>query len=407
MGPTTLFDKSFLQALSVDEAVWFDHFMIPVVCPVFIVETLGDLFKEGKQRPGIEDLRILASKAPEKTGCPTVAHWKLLNNELKGGGVKLDLRPHLQGGEPTFLDGKKGMVFDVPEEQHAFQRWSNCEFLEVEKTIAKSWRKYLENGTIQREDKFLESLAPRRSEIKNLEDVRFYSEKMFNCITQDHQLFTYIFQRLNIPPVIQQRIYQLFLHRKPLSFQTQYPYLNHILRVESFFYLAVRSDLISHKRLTNYVDFTYYFYLPFAMVFVSCDKLHKRTGPKLITENQRFVDGNALKTDLKKLNDHYLTLPEAIREKGIHDFAPRPPSHWTGPIADVWDQFMPGWRKYKKLVLKPEQEKEMVKRLIEQDAARINNQEIPAEEELQQISLKRLVAKKKGSWFQLPKDIQH
>ena len=25
MGPTTLFDKSFLQSLSVDESVWFDQ----------------------------------------------------------------------------------------------------------------------------------------------------------------------------------------------------------------------------------------------------------------------------------------------------------------------------------------------------------------------------------------------
>ena len=37
MGPITLFDKSFLQAISLDEAVWFDRF----VCPVFYVETLG------------------------------------------------------------------------------------------------------------------------------------------------------------------------------------------------------------------------------------------------------------------------------------------------------------------------------------------------------------------------------
>lgn len=28
MGPIVLFDKSFLQALSVDEAVWFDHFFL-------------------------------------------------------------------------------------------------------------------------------------------------------------------------------------------------------------------------------------------------------------------------------------------------------------------------------------------------------------------------------------------
>src|SRR5258705_7856842 len=49
MGPITLFDKSFLQAISLDEAVWFDRFFMPVVCPVFYVETLGDLGKESSR----------------------------------------------------------------------------------------------------------------------------------------------------------------------------------------------------------------------------------------------------------------------------------------------------------------------------------------------------------------------
>ena len=43
MGPIILFDKSALQALSVDESVWFDQFFIPVICPIFFVETLADL----------------------------------------------------------------------------------------------------------------------------------------------------------------------------------------------------------------------------------------------------------------------------------------------------------------------------------------------------------------------------
>jgi hypothetical protein len=35
MGPIALFDKSFLQAISLDESVWFDHFFLAVVCPLF------------------------------------------------------------------------------------------------------------------------------------------------------------------------------------------------------------------------------------------------------------------------------------------------------------------------------------------------------------------------------------
>jgi hypothetical protein len=41
--------KSFLQSLSVDESVWFDHFFIPNICPLFYVETLADLEKSVRE----------------------------------------------------------------------------------------------------------------------------------------------------------------------------------------------------------------------------------------------------------------------------------------------------------------------------------------------------------------------
>jgi len=46
VGPIALFDKSFLQSLNVDEAVLFDHFFLPVISPLFFVETLADLSRE-------------------------------------------------------------------------------------------------------------------------------------------------------------------------------------------------------------------------------------------------------------------------------------------------------------------------------------------------------------------------
>jgi hypothetical protein len=67
MGPITLFDKSFLQAISLDEAVWFDRFFLPVVCPVFYVETLGDLGKESSRLGAAENavMKDVAQKFPE------------------------------------------------------------------------------------------------------------------------------------------------------------------------------------------------------------------------------------------------------------------------------------------------------------------------------------------------------
>lgn len=50
IGPIFLFDKSFLQSLSVDESVWFNNFFICNVCPIFYCETLADLGKSVSQR---------------------------------------------------------------------------------------------------------------------------------------------------------------------------------------------------------------------------------------------------------------------------------------------------------------------------------------------------------------------
>jgi hypothetical protein len=46
MGPITIFDKSALQSLSMDESVWLDAFFLVNIVPLFYVETLADLEKE-------------------------------------------------------------------------------------------------------------------------------------------------------------------------------------------------------------------------------------------------------------------------------------------------------------------------------------------------------------------------
>lgn len=56
MGPIALFDKSFLQSLNIDEAVWFDQFFIANISPLFYVETLADLDKEIRHGRTAEDV---------------------------------------------------------------------------------------------------------------------------------------------------------------------------------------------------------------------------------------------------------------------------------------------------------------------------------------------------------------
>ena len=75
---TALFDKSFLQSLSVDESVWFDRHFAPVVCPVFYAETLADLAKEPTASgPAEKQVRTIAQKFPEMSGYPSASHLNM------------------------------------------------------------------------------------------------------------------------------------------------------------------------------------------------------------------------------------------------------------------------------------------------------------------------------------------
>jgi hypothetical protein len=79
MGPISLFDKSFLQSISLDEAVWFDRFFMPVTCPIFFVETLADLGKDASKRGSAEFsvVKDIAQKFPEMGGSPCTFHAEI------------------------------------------------------------------------------------------------------------------------------------------------------------------------------------------------------------------------------------------------------------------------------------------------------------------------------------------
>jgi hypothetical protein len=62
----TLFDKSAVQSLNVDEAVWFDNFYRTVISSLFFVEALADLSKEVPEgRTPEQGVGNIVAKTPE------------------------------------------------------------------------------------------------------------------------------------------------------------------------------------------------------------------------------------------------------------------------------------------------------------------------------------------------------
>ncbi len=134
-GPILIFDKSALESLSGDEAVWLDNFFITNITPLFFIEVLADLEKQVRAgRTPEEVVGNLAYKTPDLQSSPNAHHRTLLNGELLGiDTVVMDGRGILTGARPVTLEGSTGLMFPKTPEQEAFERWQRREFLDLER----------------------------------------------------------------------------------------------------------------------------------------------------------------------------------------------------------------------------------------------------------------------------------
>ena len=205
----------------------------------------------------------------------------------------------------------------------------------------------------------------------------------------------------HIPPHLHPRISERWRYSTERPFPEFAPYAAFVLTLEIFFRIAVASNLIAAERVSNRTDITYLFYLPFCTLFVSSDNLHRRCDPLFLRSNQEFVWGSDLKAALKKINEHFLQLPEHEREKGISRFASVPPA--GNLVSDLWGRHLrAGYRAEPPAKLDPEKEAELVRRFKE--FSKQPTLDAPASDD-EMISIKRRVRRKRGSWWQVPKDM--
>jgi hypothetical protein len=328
MGPITLFDKSFLQSISTDEAVWFDHFFMPVVCPVFYVETLGDLAKgPTKDRTAEAVVRDIANKFPEWAGSPCGFHTELVMNDLLGHHIGLHFQIPRPGGRAV----ESGVVFDQTPEEEAFNRWHNGEFLKVEKLAAAIWRKALGELDLAAVAKEMRSIGFTPKACRTFEDAKAMARFLVGGTDNPYARLALATAFFHIPKQLHAPIAKAWQESGKRTFPEFAPYAAHCLTVELFFQIALGANLIGGERPSNRTDIAYLFYLPFSMVFVSSDNLHRKTAQLFMRPEQAFVWGHNLKPALKAINEHFLALPQEERDKGISAFANR------RQCASAWD----------------------------------------------------------------------
>ena len=271
MGPIVLFDKSFLQSLSLDESVWFDHFFIPVICPIFFVETLADLTKQqrtGSSRTPQDEVRILADKSPVMSGAPCVHHQQLCIANLLGKFVPTKGQIPLADGRPVRnKDGKTGVVFKNSPEAESFSRWQRGQFFEIEKDTASDWRTMLSNLNLPDVKRRMREAGVTPHTCKTISDAYHQAISLVHSSAAPDEKFELLFSFVNIPVHLQAEIYHRWRTANSPPLAQFAPFAAHVLIVELFFQIALAANLISSDRASNRADIAYLFYLPFCNIF--------------------------------------------------------------------------------------------------------------------------------------------
>jgi hypothetical protein len=314
-----LFDKSFLQSLSVDESVWFDQHFMPVVCPVFYAETLADLALTPCDPLFAErEVRKIADKFPQMSGYPCVSHITMAVGDLLGEAVPMDGRVPIPGGRYVKSGKRRALIFDESPEALAFIRWQRGEFLTLEHSYASGFRRALAELDLTGQRDTLRSFGIDQKVVTSLAAAKAIAT---GIVTGDDKRFERLrvaVTLFNVPQNLHEPISRRWHDSGCPALPEFAPYAAYALTVELFFQMALTNpNLISAERPSNRMDIAYLYYLPFSQVFVSSDKLHRKCAPLFLPEDQEFVWGINLNADLGRMNDHYLTLPESERERGV------------------------------------------------------------------------------------------
>lgn len=341
----TVFDKSFLQGLTVDEAVMFDHFYMTNLTPIFLMEVLGDLSKEpdGKHASPQKLVEILSRKTPCRHVYLNAFHQHLLRGELLGTPVEMSQRPVIPGG--TYVRSSKGLhvVHETPPEIEAFNRWQHGQFNEAERLISQHWRKSVAGLNLEQIKEATRAAKAPLGNIRTLAEAKDAAVRLIDTGNQWSVLKT-VSHNAGLGELSVSRVRDRWAraHHPPIRIFA--PYACYVLEVNVVFELALALSQIAADRPSNRVDTFYFYYLPFCELFVSQDRLHQRLAPLFLKDTQRFVKADDLKRDLQILEKRMFELPEAERQRGLMRLSSEPPKDHVGPTADLWDCFRPKWR---------------------------------------------------------------
>ena len=121
----------------------------------------------------------------------------------------------------------------------------------------------------------MQSLGFTPKACRTLQDAKAIASALVAGTNQPYARLALAIQFFHIPQQLHAPIIQAWQHSGKRTLAEFAPYAAYALTVEIFFQVALGAGLIG-ERPSNRTDIAYLFYLPFSMVFVSQDDLHRK-----------------------------------------------------------------------------------------------------------------------------------
>jgi hypothetical protein len=224
----------------------------------------------------------------------------------------------------------------------AFERWAHREFWEVERRIARDWRKALTQIDFKVMVKAVVGQLGAWRKPKSLEDAKQIADTIIDYMDPEW-LLRFGLDLLGVPEAKEWVVKDWIDRRRP-PLRQHVPYFVFVLTINIFFCLVLPTQLLSNVKASHQVDLAYLYYLPFCSVFTSKDNFHAQIVPLFLDPHQTVVNGIEFKEDLRKLNEYYSAMPPEVLNTGLINFAAFPPEDTSFLTTRLWDKYLPGWR---------------------------------------------------------------
>ena len=292
----------------------------------------------------------------------------------------------------------------------AFNRWQDEQFLDVERIFAAGWRRVLKGADLDKIAEGLRRLGVDGKSCTSYKKAKIMAQAVVDDSRESIEQFEMAVRFFDIDQKHHSKLIERWMGLGQPALSAFAPYAAYVLTVVIFLHISIAANLISAERPSNLTDIAYLFYLPFCMMFVSNDKLHRRTAKLFLRPDQEFVWGFELKADLKRLNTHYLTLPEKERDQGVLQIARHPPIEGEFLTTALWRKWMSDAAFSERDhadAMDPEKSRKLFERLkaFTEGETLPDSQISKANAGLETMSIKRRVHRQKGSWYIVPKDL--